>query len=114
MSIASSWGRRKLRQNPLRLTFAGRVFTEVSTLCVLGVDFTSGSASPWLRTARKSASSMLHLFRRISQRGVCVCVQFQHLIQAEWTRLETLHREAMRVIKDLPRLTPAPTLQAEA
>ena len=70
LSIASSWGRRKLRQTPIRLTLAGSDLIEKSTLRVLGVEFSAtGSASPWLCNARKSASSMLHLIRRIAQRS---------------------------------------------
>lgn len=40
--------------------------------------------------------------------------QFQHLTLRDWDRLETVSREAMRVITGLPGMTPIPTLQAEA
>ncbi|KAG0416060.1 hypothetical protein HPB47_006771, partial [Ixodes persulcatus] len=70
MSIANSWGRRSLCQNHLRLTLAGQVLTEVSTFRMLNVDLTTtDSASLLLHAARRSASSMLHLFCHISQQS---------------------------------------------
>ncbi|KAM7284945.1 retrovirus-related Pol polyprotein from transposon 17.6 [Ixodes scapularis] len=70
ISIANMRGRPKLLQSPLQLALAGRIPSEVSTLRVLGADLSaSGLASPSLRAASKSTTSMLHLFRRIAERS---------------------------------------------
>ncbi|KAH6943640.1 hypothetical protein HPB50_025024 [Hyalomma asiaticum] len=86
MSIANKWGSRKLDRTPVRLTLDGSVLTETATIRVLGVDISaSGSASLWLRSAGRTASSMLHLFRRIAQRSGGARTRIARQLQRNFT-----------------------------
>ncbi|KAG0419477.1 hypothetical protein HPB47_004093 [Ixodes persulcatus] len=83
-------------------------------ICADEVDLSaSGLASPSLRTASKSTTSMVHLFRpysRIAQMLVrsvfhprlVYQAHNQRFTKAEWAPLKTLNREDMRVIMGLP------------
>lgn len=101
---------------------------------VLGVELdASGSAALWICSVRSKVAKTLHPFQRISQKAGGACsrmarslawsvlqprliykAQFQQLTRREWDLLESVNREAMQIIAGRPRLTPIPTLQAEA
>ncbi|KAH7936107.1 hypothetical protein HPB52_018415 [Rhipicephalus sanguineus] len=134
MSVANSWGRRRLVNTPIQLTLSGRPLTPALQLRILGVVITAnGSAKAWIREIKQQAHQVLHLIRRISSKAggartkiarllvravlqprLIYSAQFQHLTVRDWARLECINREAMRVVTGLPRCTPIPILQEEA
>ncbi|KAH7943494.1 hypothetical protein HPB52_009150 [Rhipicephalus sanguineus] len=134
MSVANSWGRRRLANTPIQLTLSGRPLTPAPQLRILGVAITAnGSAKAWIREIKQQAHQVLHLIRRISSKAggartkiarllvravlqprLIYSAQFQHLTVRDWARLECINREAMRVVTGLPRCTPIPILQEEA
>ncbi|KAH7968119.1 hypothetical protein HPB52_005852 [Rhipicephalus sanguineus] len=134
MSVANSWGWRRLVNTPIQLILSGRPLTPAPQLRILGVVITAnGSAKAWIREIKQQAHQVLHLIRRISSKAggartkiarllvravlqphLIYSAQFQHLTVRDWARLEFINREAMRVVTGLPRCTPIPILQEEA
>ncbi|KAH7957541.1 hypothetical protein HPB52_020018 [Rhipicephalus sanguineus] len=134
MSVANSWGRRRLVNTPIQLILSGRPLTPAPQLRILGVVITANeSAKAWIREMKQQAHQALHLIRRISSKAggartkiarllvravlqprLTYSAQFQHLTVRDWARLECINREAMRVVSGLPRCTPIPILQEEA
>ncbi|KAH7957719.1 hypothetical protein HPB52_022516 [Rhipicephalus sanguineus] len=107
---------------------------ETSNLRVLGLEIhATGSAGPWVKSAKQQASETIHLIRRIAKKSggansnmarllvrsilqprLVYRAQFHHLTLAEWARLEAINHEAMRAITGLPRITPLTVLQQES
>lgn len=134
LTVANAWGRRRLATSPIRLSVQGTPIPTASTLRVLGLDITAtGSAKPWIRSAKHQASQSLHLFRRMSQKAggaaskmarmlvrailqprIVYQAQFHFLTKSDWALLESINNSAMRAITGLPALTPVPILQQEA
>ncbi|KAH7935548.1 hypothetical protein HPB52_009677 [Rhipicephalus sanguineus] len=70
MSVANSWGRRRLVNTPIQLTLSGRPLTPAPQLRILGVVITAnGSAKAWIREIKQQAHQVLHLIRRISSKA---------------------------------------------
>ncbi|KAH7965741.1 hypothetical protein HPB49_010307 [Dermacentor silvarum] len=66
MSVANSWGRRRLLNTPIHLHLSGCALTPAAQLRILGVVITAnGSAKAWIREIRQQAHRVLHLIRRI-------------------------------------------------
>ena len=134
MSVANKYGRRILGVRPLQLILDQQPLHETSNLRVLGLEIhATGSAGPWVKSAKQQASETIHLIRRIAKKSggansnmarllvrsilqprLVYRAQFHHLTLAEWARLEAINHEAMRAITGLPRITPLKVLQQES
>lgn len=132
--IGNKAGRRRLTTTPMTFSIDSQPIPEVDRVRILGLLLhASGSGTPWLADIRKSSRTTLGLIRRIARRAggarshtarqlvraifqprILYQAQFHRLTQKQWSSLEALNREAMRVITGLPRITPIPVLQEHA
>ncbi|KAH7986625.1 hypothetical protein HPB52_024833 [Rhipicephalus sanguineus] len=133
MSVANSWGRRRLVNTPIQLILSGRPLTPATQLRILGVVITeNGSGKAWIREIKQQVHQVLHLIRRISSkaggartkiarlllRGVLqprliYSAQFQHLTARDRARIHQQRSDARRY-RGLARRTPIAILQEEA
>ncbi|KAH7966758.1 hypothetical protein HPB49_019236 [Dermacentor silvarum] len=93
MSVANSWGRRRLLDTLIHLHLSGRIFSKAGG-------------------ARTKIARLL--VRTVLQPRLIYSAQLQQLTAIDWARLECINREAMRVVAGLPRCTPNATLQEDA
>lgn len=129
--------RRALKAIPpgyIQLSIAGHPIAQELTVRILGIPINStGRAHTWLVQITKTWHQTLHLIRRVTSKSwgadeaslktlvrallvskVLYGYNCFDLTKRERQKIETLHREALRVITGLPRFTPLHHLYEQA
>ncbi|KAG0435900.1 hypothetical protein HPB47_018250, partial [Ixodes persulcatus] len=116
------------------LTLAGNRIQPSTSIRILGMYIDEdGSCRTWMTKVSQQCKAIIHVIRRIcSSRGganegiarqmvkalivskVCYCASYYNISKSQWKKLETINRQAARVITGLPRFTPIGTLMEHA
>ncbi|KAG0418018.1 hypothetical protein HPB47_005180 [Ixodes persulcatus] len=132
--VASRKQRKAGIASQMYLTLAGNRIQPSTSIRILGMYIDEdGSCRTWMTKVSQQCKAIIHVIRRIcSSRGganegiarqmvkalivskVCYCASYYNISKSQWKKLETINRQAARVITGLPRFTPIETLMKHA
>ncbi|KAM7304248.1 hypothetical protein ISCGN_014148 [Ixodes scapularis] len=132
--VASRKQRKAGIASQMYLTLAGNRIQPSTSIRILGMYIDEdGSCRTWMTKVSQQCKAIIHVIRRIcSSRGganegiarqmvkalivskVCYCASYYNISKSQWKKLETINRQAARVITGLPRFTPIGTLMEHA